>query len=228
MNHPAMDITPMQRRANDIRARLFRPVNAVKDSPPAEAPVVAPVAVKVVYRRYDHHALNWRGRKAQWYAAQAAANGSPMQRYIRGRCEADGFHYADVIGPCRERRLTDFRQKLMYEIKTQVKPEISFAALGNLFGGRDHTTAIHACQRFGYETKSPRRFTKAEIRKIKQLHDAGATNADIAKILDCHTDSVRRYTDETYIQKRKVIDAAQRKARNVKARRAAAKARAQA
>jgi chromosomal replication initiation ATPase DnaA len=32
----------------------------------------------------------------------------------------------------------------MWEIKNTIKPLISFPELGRLFGGRDHTTALHS------------------------------------------------------------------------------------
>lgn len=67
-----------------------------------------------------------------------------LRRYIVGRCIELGANYAQIVGPSRRRSISDERQLLAWEIKTVVKPEISFVELGRIFGGRDHTTMMHA------------------------------------------------------------------------------------
>lgn len=56
--------------------------------------------------------------------------------------------YPDVTwdqlkGVHRTRRLVEPRQRCMYELYTQ-RPDLSFPAIGRLFGGRDHSTVLHA------------------------------------------------------------------------------------
>lgn len=64
--------------------------------------------------------------------------------YIQARCSELGITVKDVTGPSRIRSVVLPRQAIMWEIKTTIKPLISFPELGRLFGGRDHTTALHS------------------------------------------------------------------------------------
>ncbi len=49
----------------------------------------------------------------------------------------------DLLGKSREKKLAFPRQVLMYLMREEMKA--SFPAIGGEIGGRDHTTAIHAC-----------------------------------------------------------------------------------
>jgi chromosomal replication initiator protein len=63
----------------------------------------------------------------------------------RATCEAFGISPAELISSARARRLTWPRQVAMYlarELTDQTLP-----AIGRAFGGRDHTTVMHACKR---------------------------------------------------------------------------------
>lgn len=53
----------------------------------------------------------------------------------------------DVLGKSRERRLAFPRQIAMYLLREETK--CSFPAIGDHLGGRDHTTAMHACEKIG-------------------------------------------------------------------------------
>jgi hypothetical protein len=64
--------------------------------------------------------------------------------YIQARCSELGITVKDVTGPSRVRSVVLPRQAIMWEIKNTIKPLISFPELGRLFGGRDHTTALHS------------------------------------------------------------------------------------
>ena len=216
MNYPAMDITPTQRRAADIRARLFRPANAYREPAPLPAPPPAKPKRRKQPVQQNDHVLRW-----QWHLAN---QNSPAGHIARRSAEL-GVPVEEVKSRCRTAKVTHAKQLFMWEVHT-IWPNLSLKAIGRLFGGLDHTSVLAALRKYGYETKAIRRISKAEITKIKTLHAAGATNVDIAKVLDCNVDTVRRYLDESYMQKREAINAAQRAARKVKERRAAAKARA--
>ena len=198
----------------DIRARLLRPANAYV----APKTVPKPEPIKLRRRKpiqQNDHVLRW-----QWHLAN---QNSPAGHIARRSAEL-GVPVEKVKSRCRTTKVTKAKQLIMWELHT-IWPNLSLKAIGRLFGGLDHTSVLAALRKYGYETKTPRRITKAEITKIKTLHEAGATNVDIAKVLDCCTDSVRRYLDDAYLQKRKAINAAQRAARKVRERRQAAKAR---
>lgn len=124
----------------EVRRRLFNPPGAAMIAAPA-----APVEEMVTVRRrlppqklhfHDSHVFAFR----RWQ--MAAANG-PCTAHILTRCGEEGIPYEVVAGPCRKRKVTHLRQMLMWEIKTKVKPTISYPELAKLFGGRDHTTALH-------------------------------------------------------------------------------------
>ena len=53
--------------------------------------------------------------------------------------------YEDMIGKSREQRLAYPRQIAMYLLRAEGK--CSFPSIGDHLGGRDHTTAMHACNK---------------------------------------------------------------------------------
>lgn len=228
MNYPALradtasTASEIIHRAQAIRARLYRPANAVKDTALPPVPRDVPVVHVTIRRRdveHDAHVKNWKAWKAAHEAAQAALNGMPCKSYIMARCEALGVSYDDVTGPSRERKITDIRQLLMYEIKTKVKPSISFPELGRLFGGRDHTTCLHACVKFGYQTGTSAKLSDERIAEIRRLRASGVGINETARIVKCATDTVRIYTsDEIHAARKRQSKAEYRKAQRAKAR----------
>lgn len=122
-----------------VRRRLFAPTKVRKANEPQEQEPSATVRChrpREKLRFQDAHVAAYR----RWQ--MIAANG-PCTAYILKRCEEERYSYEVVTGPNRKRDVTHFRQMLMWEIKTTVKPSISLPELGRLFGGRDHTTALH-------------------------------------------------------------------------------------
>ncbi|MFH1620495.1 MAG: chromosomal replication initiator protein DnaA [Patescibacteria group bacterium] len=53
--------------------------------------------------------------------------------------------YDEMLGKSREKRLAYPRQIAMYLLREEAK--CSYPAIGNHLGGRDHTTALHACNK---------------------------------------------------------------------------------
>jgi len=53
----------------------------------------------------------------------------------------------EVMGKSRERRLAFPRQVAMYLLREEAK--CSYPSIGDQVGGRDHTTAMHACEKIG-------------------------------------------------------------------------------
>jgi hypothetical protein len=101
---------------------------------------------------FNHHETAWKF----WKIETLAANGSPLKAYIRRRALEMGFTYAEVIGPSRKVKLVEARHQIIWEIKRVVKPDVSYPELGRLFGGRDHTTTLHAVRRVDAErAKAP-------------------------------------------------------------------------
>lgn len=53
----------------------------------------------------------------------------------------------DLIGKSRRKQIVLPRQVAMYLLRAE--NQFSFPAIGAIFGGRDHTTAMHACEKVG-------------------------------------------------------------------------------
>lgn len=120
-----------------VRRRLFNPP---KPKQITVAAVETASARKHVsrdkLRQHDAHVMAYR----RW---KIICIGGPCTMHVMKRCAEVGFSFEDVTGPSRQRDLTHFRQMLMWELKTIVKPSISWPEMGRLFGGRDHTTVLH-------------------------------------------------------------------------------------
>ena len=61
---------------------------------------------------------------------------------IKTTCEFYGINSEDLIGKGREKKISYPRQIVMYLFRKEL--QLSFPAIGQELGGRDHTTAIHA------------------------------------------------------------------------------------
>lgn len=58
----------------------------------------------------------------------------------------------ELLGKSRERRLAFPRQVVMYLLREEAK--CSYPSIGDQVGGRDHTTAMHACDKIGEMVKN--------------------------------------------------------------------------
>jgi len=58
-----------------------------------------------------------------------------------------GLEQEEMIGPRRSARISEPRQVAMYLVREET--EASYPAIGALFGGRDHTTILHGCDKIG-------------------------------------------------------------------------------
>ena len=56
---------------------------------------------------------------------------------------------ADIVGRCRKREIVEPRQVSMYLLRDML--EMSYPFIGEKVGKRDHTTAIHACEKIANE-----------------------------------------------------------------------------
>ena len=59
-------------------------------------------------------------------------------------CDYYGLTMDDLTGPTRKREITVPRQIAMY--LTREMTGMSLPQIGNVFGGRDHTTVLHSCK----------------------------------------------------------------------------------
>ncbi len=77
-----------------------------------------------------------------------------------------GVGVKDIIGKGRRKELVTPRQIIMYLMREEINA--SFPTIGQELGGRDHTTAMHACNKIGREIKENEKI-KQEIESIKQI-----------------------------------------------------------
>lgn len=71
----------------------------------------------------------------------------------------------DVLSKNREKRLSFPRQIIMFLLREELK--MSYPSIGDELGGRDHTTAMHACEKIAKEIESDIKL-KQEVELIKQ------------------------------------------------------------
>ncbi len=75
----------------------------------------------------------------------------------------------DLAGKSRKKELVGPRQIAMYLLRDEISA--SFPSIGHELGDRDHTTAIHACNKVAEELKHNSKL-KQELLSIKQLFQA--------------------------------------------------------
>lgn len=71
----------------------------------------------------------------------------------------------DVLGKSREKRLAFPRQIIMFLLREELK--LSYPAIGDELGGRDHTTAMHAHTKIGLQVEEDLKL-KQDLELIKQ------------------------------------------------------------
>lgn len=79
-----------------------------------------------------------------WLAWQALHHRN-CSRYIKSRAAELGFSFRVLRSKDRHRNVVAARQLLMWEVRTIFNK--TFPEVGRLFGGRDHTTALHAVRK---------------------------------------------------------------------------------
>lgn len=91
----------------------------------------------------NHHVLEWR----KWIIREKTA---PIRTYIEQRCAEAGINVDKLLSASRRRDVTEFRQLLMWEIKMEVRPDMSLPEIGRVFA-RDHTTVLSAIRKISKE-----------------------------------------------------------------------------
>lgn len=71
----------------------------------------------------------------------------------------------DILSKNREKRLSFPRQIIMFLLREELK--MSYPSIGDELGGRDHTTAMHACEKIAKEIENDVKL-KQEVELIKQ------------------------------------------------------------
>jgi chromosomal replication initiator protein len=75
-----------------------------------------------------------------------------VERILRAVARHYGLDEEDLTGPSRRRQVSVPRQLCMYLMREVT--ETSLPKIGELLGGRDHTTILHGCERIGGQIES--------------------------------------------------------------------------
>lgn len=87
------------------------------------------------------------------------------KRVIEEVSEFYEIQTADLVGDCRKKSLVIPRQIIMYLLREELNS--SYPAIGAAIGNRDHTTAIHACNKVNQLMQNDERL-RLEIENIRQ------------------------------------------------------------
>ena len=90
-----------------------------------------------------------------------------INKIVQVTCEYYNVKSSDVCGKKKTKELVDPRQMAMYLV-TVILPEIPLATIGQYFGGRDHTTVIHARDKIQQKINEDTN-TKKKAEDIKNL-----------------------------------------------------------
>lgn len=95
-------------------------------------------------------ALNNRSADSIEFVTEALRDSSNNQsneitisKIVSVTCDYFSIKQADICGKKKTKELVEPRQMAMYLV-TSILPEVPLASIGQFFGGRDHTTVIHA------------------------------------------------------------------------------------
>jgi hypothetical protein len=145
------------------KAAIMRIFGAGRREPPVNK-IAPPVVIdtkpkhpapKLVWvRQYNEHIIAFR----RWQLAEETGreyvprSERPDANAIIMEVLADfpGVTIDEIKGPRRQVRLVRPRQIAMYEVCKQ-RPDMSYPQIGRFFGGRDHTTCLHAVRKISQE-----------------------------------------------------------------------------
>ncbi|KQS79055.1 hypothetical protein ASG25_10745 [Rhizobium sp. Leaf384] len=154
--------------AAQVRARLFGSKPAVARliapgaAPPAESSARASAAMamrpkdgsipprwRVVATHFNQHMIHyreWQKQAEEAFEENSACRRSMLQITTEVLEAFPGVTLREVKGSSRLRRILAPRQLAMHRIKSE-RPDLSYPAIGRFFGGRDHTTVLHAIRK---------------------------------------------------------------------------------
>lgn len=175
--------------AHAIRQRLMNPPGAkavlqiteIKQTEPPKA--AFPVRMDA-----DAHVRTWRDHLTTKSSSTRAVD------YIKARCHQMGVSYEEIVGVSRLRKIVEPRQQLMCEVRAKY-PLMSLPQMGNLFGGRDHTTIHAALTKHGHVSSSRGVVTPEMAAEMKQMFASGMMKRLIADKLGVSATTVTAHVD---------------------------------
>ncbi len=108
---------------------------------------------------------NTKKMLASWTTDGSKKRAITAKNILTTICDFYDIPLTDLVGACREKRLVVPRQTAMYLMREELKA--SFPGIGQEIGGRDHTTAMHACNKIKKELERDEKL-RQEVSMIKQ------------------------------------------------------------
>ena len=99
------------------------------------------------------------------YENQSMRKSTTPRELIAGVAKFYDVSIDEILGKSREKKLSFPRQIIMFLLRQELK--LSYPAIGDELGGRDHTTAMHAHGKIMLEVENDLKL-KQEIEMIKQ------------------------------------------------------------
>jgi len=96
--------------------------------------------------------------------------GSNQEQIIDAVCNYFNITKADIVGKKRNKEIVEPRMIAIYMIEEML--ELPLVSIGQIFGGRDHTTIMHARDKIGKEVKTNKK-TALVISEIKKILQGG-------------------------------------------------------
>lgn len=97
-------------------------------------------------------------------------------------CERFGITRDDLVGPCRKPIFTKPRQLAMY--LTRELTDLSFPQIGKRFGGKDHTSILHACRQVKMRVAYDRELADLASDIAETVNNRGIGNNSTSAVAD--------------------------------------------
>lgn len=136
--------------------------------------------------------LHWRLAEENGIDVDATRRRSMLEITVEVLKDYPGIHLADLKGDRRTREVVVPRQVAMRRIYEE-RGDISLPEIGRYFGGRDHTTVLHAVRKFGTlnRPKVPSPGDHAET--IRVLWEDGMSHEAIGKEVGFGQSAISRF-----------------------------------
>lgn len=140
-SRPFTSIAEYQREAKARSRRLWAPRNARQDVSAVVVQFVEHARPRLPLWRtarlnFDDHVIRWKMRIGK----------KKYREFVKLRCDELGAHFPDIVGFETTRTLSRLRHDLMLELRQGFTPPPSYSEIGQVFGGRDHSTCVHGVQ----------------------------------------------------------------------------------
>lgn len=121
-----------RRFAAELKAKSFAPREVIIPLEPAKPPPPQPPPIP----------------KIPWWELTDLDRKAKTRGLVSDMARLAGYTWEDVIGQSRKVHLVAVRQRAMC-IVASMNPMWSLPKIGQFFGGRDHTTVLHALRKMG-------------------------------------------------------------------------------